>query len=47
VKILDEDGKPVADGESGRIFVGNSLLFEGYTGGGQKDMIDGLMKLNN
>ena len=27
----------------GRIFVGNSLLFEGYTGGGQKDMIDGLM----
>ena len=30
-------------GESGRIFVGNSLLFEGYTGGGNKDMIDGLM----
>ena len=27
----------------GRIFVGNSLLFEGYTGGGNKDMIDGLM----
>ena len=30
-------------GESGRIFVGNGLLFEGYTGGGHKDMIDGLM----
>ena len=31
------------DGETGRIFVGNSMLFEGYTGGGSKDMIDGLM----
>ena len=30
-------------GSTGRIFVGNSLLFEGYTGGGSKDMIDGLM----
>jgi acyl-CoA synthetase (AMP-forming)/AMP-acid ligase II len=43
VKIFDEKGKEVAQGESGRIFVGNSLLFEGYTGGGHKDMIDGLM----
>jgi acyl-CoA synthetase (AMP-forming)/AMP-acid ligase II len=43
VKILDEDGKPVPDGESGRIFVGNSLLFEGYTGGGHKEVVDGLM----
>ena len=43
VKIFDEKGKEVPQGESGRIFVGNSLLFEGYTGGGHKDMIDGLM----
>ena len=43
VKVFDEDGKPVADGTTGRIFVGNSMLFEGYTGGGSKDMIDGLM----
>ncbi len=43
VKIFDDQGTEVAQGESGRIFVGNSLLFEGYTGGGQKDMIDGLM----
>ncbi len=27
----------------GRIFVGNEMLFEGYTGGGSKDEIDGLM----
>jgi fatty-acyl-CoA synthase len=43
VRILDEQGRPVPDGEAGRIFVGNNLLFEGYTGGGHKDMIDGLM----
>ena len=43
VKIFDQDGKPSPAGEPGRIFVGNSLLFEGYTGGGNKDMIDGLM----
>jgi fatty-acyl-CoA synthase len=43
VKILDDHGKEVPQGESGRIFVGNSLLFEGYTGGGHKDVIDGLM----
>ncbi|HVT75741.1 MAG TPA: AMP-binding protein, partial [Acidimicrobiales bacterium] len=27
----------------GRIFVGNAALFSGYTGGGTKEMIDGLM----
>jgi len=43
VKVLDEDGREVPRGESGRIFVRNSILFEGYTGGGGKDMVDGLM----
>ena len=43
VKIFDEEGHEVPPGESGRIFVGNTLLFEGYTGGGSKDTIDGLM----
>jgi acyl-CoA synthetase (AMP-forming)/AMP-acid ligase II len=43
VRIYDEDGKPLPPGETGRIFVGNEMLFEGYTGGGKKDMIDGLM----
>jgi fatty-acyl-CoA synthase len=37
VKILDDAGFPVPAGQSGRIFVGNSMLFEGYTGGGSKD----------
>jgi acyl-CoA synthetase (AMP-forming)/AMP-acid ligase II len=43
VKIFDDQGEELPQGESGRIFVGNSLIFEGYTGGGHKDMIDGLM----
>jgi fatty-acyl-CoA synthase len=43
VKIYSEDGEPVAAGETGRIFVGNAVQFEGYTGGGNKDTIDGLL----
>jgi fatty-acyl-CoA synthase len=43
VKILDEDGAEVPAGASGRIFVGSEMLFEGYTGGGDKDRRDGLM----
>ena len=37
VKLLDEDGDEVAEGETGRIFVGNEMAFEGYTGGGSKE----------
>lgn len=43
VKILGEDGQELPVGETGRIFVGNGLLFEGYTGGGHKEVVDGLM----
>src|SRR3954467_5073963 len=43
VKLYDEDGQPVKPGETGRIFVGNEMQFEGYTGGGGKDVIDGLL----
>jgi acyl-CoA synthetase (AMP-forming)/AMP-acid ligase II len=44
VKLYDEDGSPVTKvGDTGRIFVGNDVQFEGYTGGGGKDEIDGLL----
>ena len=43
VRLYDEAGRPVARGETGRIFVGNELAFEGYTGGGGKDAIEGLL----
>jgi fatty-acyl-CoA synthase len=40
--LYDEAGKEVPQGEVGRIFVGNEMAFEGYTGGGGKEIIDGL-----
>jgi acyl-CoA synthetase (AMP-forming)/AMP-acid ligase II len=43
VKIFDENGKELPTGETGRIFVGNEMMFEGYTGGGNKEVIEGLM----
>jgi fatty-acyl-CoA synthase len=44
VKLLDENGREVAPGETGRIFVANEMLFEGYTGGGgNKEVLGGLM----
>ena len=43
VRLLDDGGREVAPGESGRIFVANEFVFEGYTGGGNKEVIDGLM----
>ncbi len=43
VKIIGEDGQEVPQGDVGRIFVGNEMSFEGYTGGGGKEVIDGLL----
>jgi fatty-acyl-CoA synthase len=43
VKILDDDGNELPTGESGRIFVGNSAQFEGYTGGENKEEVGGLL----
>jgi fatty-acyl-CoA synthase len=43
IRILDDNGHELPQGEVGRIFVGNSFPFEGYTGGGNKQIIDGLL----
>ena len=43
VRIVDEAGRELPQGEVGRIFVGNEMSFEGYTGGGGKEAIDGLL----
>jgi fatty-acyl-CoA synthase len=43
VKVLDDRDHEVATGERGRIFVSSALLFDGYTGGGSKTMVDGMM----
>jgi fatty-acyl-CoA synthase len=43
IRLLDEHGEQVPRGHTGRIFVGNSIQFDGYTGGGDKERIGGLM----
>ena len=43
VKVLDEEGDELPRGRTGRIFVGNLTQFEGYTGGGGKEQVRGLM----
>jgi fatty-acyl-CoA synthase len=43
IKILDDQGTEVPQGQVGRIFVGTTFPFEGYTGGGGKQIIDGLL----
>jgi fatty-acyl-CoA synthase len=43
VAIFDEQGRPVPAGQTGRIFVGNEMRMEGYTDGGGKEQIDGLL----
>jgi acyl-CoA synthetase (AMP-forming)/AMP-acid ligase II len=43
LRIVDEHGTEVPKGETGRIFVGNEMKFEGYTGGGNKEILDDLL----
>ena len=44
VRLYDDRGELVdTPGRTGRIFVGNGLAFGGYTGGGSKEVIDGLL----
>jgi fatty-acyl-CoA synthase len=44
VAILGEDGKPLPAGETGRIFVGHEMLFDGYTDGRPgRERIGGMM----
>jgi acyl-CoA synthetase (AMP-forming)/AMP-acid ligase II len=43
VRLLDAEGREAMPGEGGRIFVGNEMMFDGYTGGGGKEIVEGLM----
>jgi fatty-acyl-CoA synthase len=43
VKILGDRARELPAGQHGRIFVGNEMLFEGYTGGDDKVRIGSLM----
>ncbi|MFI7430217.1 AMP-binding protein [Micromonospora sp. NPDC049836] len=43
LEVLDDAGRPVPGGQVGRIFVGNEMLFEGYTSGASRESHDGLL----
>jgi acyl-CoA synthetase (AMP-forming)/AMP-acid ligase II len=43
IRIVDEDGNDVPEGKTGRIFIGNQMAFEGYTGGGDKEHLGDLL----
>jgi fatty-acyl-CoA synthase len=43
VKIVDEEGNELGPGQTGRIFVGNDMSFEGYTGGEDKERLGDLL----
>jgi len=43
VRIVDPDGRPVPAGGTGRILVGNQMVFGGYTAGGAAEVVDGLV----
>jgi acyl-CoA synthetase (AMP-forming)/AMP-acid ligase II len=43
VRIVDENGEDVPPGKTGRVFVGNEMAFEGYTGGGTKEALGNLL----
>jgi fatty-acyl-CoA synthase len=43
VKILDERRRELRTGEVGHVFMGGELVFDGYSGGGTKEVVDGLM----
>jgi acyl-CoA synthetase (AMP-forming)/AMP-acid ligase II len=43
IRLFDERNNEVPPGQTGRIFVSNEFLFEGYTDGGSKASIAGLL----
>jgi fatty-acyl-CoA synthase len=47
VRILDDEGRELSAGSTGRIFVRSPILFGGYTGGGSKQVIDGFMSIGD
>ena len=43
IRVADDEGNEVPEGETGRLFVGNEMAFEGYTGGGDKQHLGELL----
>jgi fatty-acyl-CoA synthase len=47
IAVLDEQRRPVPPGTVGTVFIGSGLVFDGYTGGGSREVSDGLMNIGD
>ena len=47
VRLFDDQNHELKPGATGRIFVANEMLFEGYTGGGNKANIEGMLSIGD
>ncbi len=47
VRIVDDGGDEVPTGQVGRIVVKSEMHFDGYTDGGNKEMLDGFMSIGD
>jgi acyl-CoA synthetase (AMP-forming)/AMP-acid ligase II len=43
LKVLDAERREAPSGVTGHVFIGSGLVFDGYTGGGSREVVDGLM----
>ena len=43
IRLLDQAGQPTPAGQVGRVFLHTGLVFTGYVGGGNKEIVDGFM----
>jgi fatty-acyl-CoA synthase len=43
LRILDDEREEIGPGEVGHVFMGGELVFEGYSGGGGKEVVEGMM----
>ena len=43
LRLFDEHGAELPAGKTGRIFIGGGMVFQGYSGGGGKDTVAGMM----
>ena len=47
IAVLDERRRPVPPGTVGTVFIGSRLVFDGYTGGGSRELAGGLMNIGD
>ena len=47
LKVLGDDGRELPAGQTGRVFVGSRLVFDGYAGGGSREVVNGLMSIGD